>query len=394
MYKITSIIWAFITLLTLYPYFIWENGYVLKASFLTLIVFFFITIGKGIDRKVIVLFVLYLFWIIYGFLPRGDEISFVSTGVMLILLYILSSEQIKTNAFKYFRRMLMFVLLVSLLQYPIIALNFLEPIGQITPSSLIKLSRGQYYNNYIFNVILNDQYIQVFGLNFFRFSSVFDEPGLVGTISAILLFTYDDRTDGKYFSLERKIYIISLILSFSLGGYLLYILGVILNEVIEKRKSIKKYVVYVPMILSVAFLIFNSDAGEKYIIDRIWINGEFNLVSNRTDNQFNLIFDGFTQSSTRLIFGDGKDAHARLGVDVSSYKGFLYNFGVIGILYLALTMLYTALSFGRINIEMKILIFIILVINTYQRPIDFNYYYYFIFLSICMRKYNNGVKND
>ena len=77
-------------------------------------------------------------------------------------------------------------------------------------------------------------FLQGEGSNSFRFYSMFDEPGVVGTLGTFLLFAnrYDFR---KWYNI---VMILSCLLTFSLAGYILTFIGLI-YFMVTHRKSFK-----------------------------------------------------------------------------------------------------------------------------------------------------------
>ncbi len=324
-----------------------------------------------------------LLWVTYALLPRElDNINFMSTGILSILTFSLLPDQNKTLAFEKFKTILSLILAVSLVEYPMIILGLIHSIGNIEPFSEIKISRGQFYINYIFNIVLNDQHLLISGFSFFRFSSIFDEPGLIGSISAILFFSYPDNKRAKSQTIEKSIFLISVILSFSLGGYLLFIIGTLINFILgESKNKIKKMIILVAFICIGLVSLSSTEGGKAYITDRIWSKNNITLnKNNRVDDNFDKEYYTIYDSPIDFLIGKGKDAHTRTGFDVSSYKGFIYNYGLVGISLIIIIFLYILIT-KKVTIGAYV-IPILLLINSFQRPIEFIFYYYFIFLSI------------
>lgn len=375
-----------LSILSLYPYFIWGNSYIYKITLiLSFISYIFILKNNNfiLKKNIIYSFLLLLFWISYAFFPRGSiDIPIPNTGIFAILLYCLLPSALRTNAFRYFRFILSLILLLSLIQYPFIVARYISPVNELIPFSEIKQERNQFYFNYVFNIILNDQFLNIFNYSFFRFSSIFDEPGLLGTISSILLFSYQNNENKK---LEKFIFFFSLILSFSLGGYALFIIGILLK--LTLNFSIKKLILFFGMLIIFASMLASTDGGRRYITDRI-LNTKQPITQSREDSSFSYKFnEKILSDGYYFAIGLGKDAHLKTGDDVSSYKGFIYNYGILGLLLLLSILILIAYINGNIN-KQTIIILSLIFINFYQRPIEFNVYYYIIILSIIMKDNN------
>ncbi|MCG9766944.1 hypothetical protein L1D53_26230, partial [Vibrio alginolyticus] len=172
---------------SLYPSYLWENAYIYKLNFIALFLLsaLYLLSNKSVGRNNLIAFMVLSLWIIYGYFPRGDDIALISSGIIGILIFSLLPSHIRTSSFNMFLVLVVFILSLSIVQYPLIVFGFVDAIGHIDPTNYIKASRGQFYINYGFNAVLNDQHLSIFGYQFFRFSSIFDEPGMVGTITAI-----------------------------------------------------------------------------------------------------------------------------------------------------------------------------------------------------------------
>lgn len=374
-------------ILTMYPYFIWGNAFIYKGFFILycVVVGFNFIKKQSIEVSALVVFVMLVFWVAYAFFPRGENISFPSAGVISILLIPFLQRELLVRAFVIFRFMYVVILCCSILQYPLIVLGLVEPVGIIEPMGAVKISRGQFYIDHIFNIILNDQHLDMYGYSFFRMSSIFDEPGLIGTVSALLLFTYRDVLVSTKNKFEKVVLYISLFLSFSLGGYCLWFIGRMIDLFIFNRRAFfKNSVVFFTIVISALSVVASTEGGQKYIYDRVWNGSSISIKDNRASDEFDELYSKQKDDILTLLFGYGKDAHVMTGYDVSSYKGFIYNFGVIGVFFVLLIFSTWAFAYGNMN-AFSMLVFMLVLINSYQRPIDFNYYYYFIIASVFNR---------
>lgn len=322
-----------------------------------------------------------LAWILYATFPReADEITLFSTGMLSILIFSLLPDNNKLYIFEKFKTILCIILAISIIQYPMIVLGVVSSAGNLEPFSDIKISRGQFYINYIFNIVLNDQHLSFGNYTLFRFSSIFDEPGLVGSICAILYFTYPKNSRKN--NIEKIVLIISTILSFSLGGYILFLIGCFINLLFNNTASNKRNFILLMLAITIGLLSLSStEGGRKYITDRIWSDNTIAInKNNRVDDNFDKLYSNIYSNPIDFTFGLGKDAHAKTGFDVSSYKGFIYNYGIIGVLLILYMFIYVIII-KKCSLP-AFVVPIIIIINSLQRPIEFNFYYYLIFLSV------------
>ncbi|HAP3151618.1 hypothetical protein EIZ94_22555 [Escherichia coli] len=379
-----SLNWCFsiFAIFSLYPYIIWDNTYVYKALFLIIaFLSFIILIKNNISKINLKIFLVILAWILYATFPReADEITLFSTGMLSILIFSLLPDNNKLYIFEKFKTILCIILAISIIQYPMIVLGVVSSAGNLEPFSDIKISRGQFYINYIFNIVLNDQHLSFGNYTLFRFSSIFDEPGLVGSICAILYFTYPKNSRKN--NIEKIVLIISTILSFSLGGYILFLIGCFINLLFNNTASNKRNFILLMLAITIGLLSLSStEGGRKYITDRIWSDNTIAInKNNRVDDNFDKLYSNIYSNPIDFTFGLGKDAHAKTGFDVSSYKGFIYNYGIIGVLLILYMFIYVIII-KKCSLP-AFVVPIIIIINSLQRPIEFNFYYYLIFLSV------------
>ncbi|EMI7296331.1 hypothetical protein V6959_002379 [Vibrio parahaemolyticus] len=368
---------------SLYPSYLWENAYIYKLNFIALFLLsaLYLLSNKSVGRNNLIAFMVLSLWIIYGYFPRGDDIALISSGIIGILIFSLLPSHIRTSSFNMFLVLVVFILSLSIVQYPLIVLGFVDAIGHIDPTNYIKASRGQFYINYGFNAVLNDQHLSIFGYQFFRFSSIFDEPGMVGTITAILT-TFILNKKSKNNNFKIAILVLSNILSFSLGGYILLLVGVCSRYFFSLKSISLKLIFNASLIFILLLTVLTTDGGKRYILDRVWDGDKITIKDNRVDDRFEKQYLSALNDSKSLLIGEGKDAHVRTGHDVSSYKGVIFNYGLLGFVFSIILVFYMSLFIKshRFYLSETSLVLVILL-NMFQRPYDYNFYYYFIMLA-------------
>lgn len=155
-----------------------------------------------------------------------------------------------------------------------------------------------YFNYFILvkNIILPDYE--------FRFCSIFLEPGYLGTLLAFLLYVgkYDFRVN------HNRIFTVALLLTMSLAGYVVFVLGWILSK-LQKRQSVKK-ILYITFVLWGTYIVgVNYNNGNNYlnenIISRLKYDEDKGISgNNRNSYTTDLYFDEYLKSGD-LILGVG-----------------------------------------------------------------------------------------
>ena len=217
-----------------------------------------------------------------------------------------------------------------------------------------------------------------------RFSGIYDEAGMVGTLSALMLAArkFDLRKDVKC-----RWLLLYLLMSFSLAGYLLAFLYLFIKWI-----KIGQWKICVGIVLGLICLnIFINTSFEnpmiKKIQNRIQITQEgINIVNNRQTSTFEKGYSEFLEAPLKTkLFGFGMGASSSNGylVGSSTYKLIIYDYGYFGF---ALRIAIILLLFKRVVIIYPLrhwnsfaLLFIFMV-SIYQRPgIYFAYYFIVLF---------------
>lgn len=260
-----------------------------------------------------------------------------------------------------------FSFLYSLTLIPSLIIYFLVSWMDVSlPYSIIdpinELKEYQYYQ-YPFLVVTDDL---VQGI---RFCGYYDEPGVVGTVSGVLL------TINKLNFRDWKNYplLISGIFSFSLYFYALIVVYVFLWG----SKKMKIFVVLVVSILS--FFILSSDNPfAELIYDRVFSDDEHG--DNRTSHEFVSFWNKYCNSDLFFV-GYGRN-YANFVADPggASYKHMIVDHGIImSLIYvIAFLLHYISLKLSTRNLFLMFFIFISII---YQRPYIYSLFYLFLLIA-------------
>lgn len=308
-YKISIYVIAVCVFLSLQPYFVWFIDDYLNALLVVIMIvpalsFLIRTNEKG--TLAIIFFFLccyaYIFWA--GTTYKGFSLIFI-----LPLLFLLIRNEIKVLVFTYFINVLSFVLLLGIITY---FLGFFIPLPVINVPPLNEVKEGLYQ-------------IHVFHTAFgYRFSSVFDEPGVVGTICALLISykTIEIKTTTS------RIIIIAGLLSLSLAFYIVLLINVLFN-------FNKNYIIPIVFFAIIYMTLPSNNILSTAIMARLEIVDGKISGDNRTGKYFDNNYERFVEKGgADLLFGRGPKADQLDDADNagnSSYKMLIYRHGIIGV---------------------------------------------------------------
>ena len=200
---------------------------------------------------------------------------------------------------------------------------FLYLFGFPLPSHSVHFLTTYSFSNYYF-FLLDDR-------NLFtiipRFHSVFLEPGHMGTMTVMLLFTQI----GKWKKWYNVSLIVATLISFSLAAYGLFI-GVIFLGLWVRGKDVIKKGLYIGGLLAViAIGSFYYNNGNNLLHDLIMIRLEVDdgelAGDNRVTGDFEADFESLMSSSDALW---GRDRNTETFGN-SGFRVFIYDYGLVGL---------------------------------------------------------------
>lgn len=404
--KAVGISFAIALIAILNPFFLWD-GYrggifsssgipVLKLIYVFVIIIgsAYVAINRKVERKNFYIFLFLVFNLIVIEFICGCRFSDLSSitlvsilNFFVIGLFCLFPDNVKANIYRWF--LFMFVISIipgiiySIFTFAGINLSF----ETITASSEIKQNSYVQYLHFPFAVQISKNYDLIGNLNRFRLCGIYDEPGRVGTVCALLLTTEGLKIKKDW---KNLLLFIGGVLSLSLAFFLIIAI-VFIYKMFKKNEA--KYAVFLIVILVAFFVFLNIDFDNVALAslqNRFVITSTGLAGNNRTGTEFNNIFYKFLENSGifTLLLGNGDGSMykvlsaASIGYG-SSYKSIIYDIGFLGtILYILWIVMYGKKYWSNkkmINsfIVINIAIFII---NLYQRPSIFHPSYLLILL--------------
>jgi len=350
--KLESFLAALI-MLNFYPWPIWIIS-VETVRFISFGLFLVSIIGFKRNKINHVNFV-YLFVILYfsfGGL-QGYILPNHAHFTLLFSLVYISKDTLILTLYK-FEKILTFILTIGIIGY-FVNILFQLPSFPIPP---LNIGKSAFYSCKLF-FVQHPDYDGVYEIN--QFMSVFDEPGALGTILALLI-SYRRLDLRRY---RDKVYIIAGLISFSMAFYAILVVNLILNF----RKS--RATLF--LILSF-FIIFQEVAPEVLelkIFNRLDFTSATVIKDNRSTEFFVDRYDKFiSDGGSAVVWGKGPSAITELSkigdLNTSSYKSEVYRYGFFGI-FLFLSF-YAFLIFYHSNHIRSWQLFAMVLLIFWQRP--------------------------
>lgn len=252
--------------------------------------------------------VLFYFFLINGY----TFIGFVTKLCVLPILF--ARRQLLKETLHAFTNTYALLMSMSLCVYFLVILFGINlPHRVLPPFNEIKT-----YSYLVYPFMVTPDSVNLLGANF-RFMGMFDEPGVVGTISAVLLII--DRFDLK--KKRNVVLLISGLFSFSLFFYLICFFSIFIYSPFK----IKVGVVFLIGVL--VFVLRDNDVVNALIFSRFSMeNGMITFVDNRNTTLFNDVYEQFKQSSAYWT-GMGVGSSMKVGEGGSSYKMLVMDYGML-----------------------------------------------------------------
>lgn len=375
----TVLVWilSITAFIQLRPYFVWstyDNKLLTLLVPLTLIVsgvfisLFILTSNKKINGLTLstVIF-LSIVWI-YIKMRGIDSISFsdFSNNFLLIVIMIgffMLDKKDRSEVFNKFLLIFAISLMSAIIIWIFKSIGINLPWKSLQTSHVGKASLGGYYQKYFGSVFLYYP-----NSTFLRLSAMYDEPGVVGTFSALFLIADDFRFKRR---LRNIIILVGGILSFSMAFYVLIIVGAAIKSF---NKGFFKFSIIL-VVLIIAFQVLFTMETDNIIITEVFqkrfkiIDGSFS-GDNRAIQSFDYAFGEFIHGdSVRVLFGYGNNAAANNPLMYGSYtyKMLIYDYGIIGFTIYLGWIIYATQKMDGFN-KKCILLMIVFIISIYQRP--------------------------
>lgn len=366
--KQIALVFSILIFLSFQPWFVWslDNWNMRLISLATFALSIQIITAKSIKENlpIALLYVLARLIMCFGglkgiILPTHLELS--------IFVFILAfSRKFLIMTLRKFETLIAIVLTLGILTY-FLGLFIDLPNFSIEPLNKLKTSD---YNVYFFELKTNDYAFS----GFRRFMSVFDEPGVIGSMLALLI-SYKKMEHPRY---KDYVFLIAGLLSFSLVFYIVLIINAIYSKILNL-----KILIVVSSLLAV-FFYSKPQFFKEALLDRIITDKTIEIKDNRSTEFFLDKYDQFIHvGGLPLFIGLGPENFEKLGkegvLNVSSYKTLVYMWGFGGLIVFIFFFFYSTMYMA--NSKRAWFFFVVFLMVGWQRPGVFNYGNLFLFLS-------------
>lgn len=370
--NLTAFIAAVLLFLFLDPYFMWGlyKTTPLYAFLGVLLMALFLPQADIKSKKRGSLFVLYTILLLLSTL-YGDLNFFGFLGTLCMLFVPFAKEEFARKTFDYFLTIYSVIIGVSAVVWGLSLAGIIQPIGRIEALNELKS-----YNYDVYPLLVRANNFELL----VRFCGPFDEPGVVGTISALILAI------GKFNLKDKRLLIvfISGILSMSLYYYGTVAVYYIIYTLTVSRDW--KAGVFIAMLVA-AFVIlsFNNEEFYDLFLARLEWNEETGSIAgdNRLQDGSMSLLKRYAGTSA-IFFGIGKtDEFLRATDGEMSLFVTIIQYG----LFFVLTYIYVFVAYGwryKRGLVTYLLFLFVLLGCLYQRPSLFQPEYLFLFSLLAM----------
>ena len=364
---IEAFIFAFCIFLLTPPFYLWHT--VSPLFFIGICCLLSLKNIVKSDTKNYILFIAFFFF--YTYISIKNEQNFFGfVSILSICTLFITSPEFLIDVFKKYVYIFSITIIPSIIVFLLVYLLKIN-LPHITISSLNEFKTHDYFQ-YAF-LVQPDNFLESI---LPRFCGYYDEPGVVGTLSGVILMS-------SGFNLRKKINIpvfIAGILSFS---FAFYVMAIIYGLAFLSFK-VKIWLIFA----SIGFVVLfsNNEVLDSYIFSRFTIeDGKIAGDNREADKTFKATYERFTQTNN-YYFGVGAKAGQLFNFGGATYKDLIVAYGIIFFIYFVGVL--TLYAFFDLQFKKEFFIFILILISIlYQRPFITEYFYMFlIFISIPVLK--------
>lgn len=315
-------------------------------------------------------------------IAAGNIITFVAFALL-----IMTSEEFLADSFDILKTLftvilgytlVIFILVIAGVPIPAVSLQSDEA-GRTAVS-------GQYYLNYLGCLFIRSRSI----IRMDRFTSMFTEPGVVGTISAFFLAAgdFDLKKDKRNILL-----LISGICSLSLSFILLVVILLIGKGARKGAYKIAGVLVLLLIVYAVFMNISFSNTTLRSIQNRLILTEAGLAGDNRISEYAQVQYDRFLHSDIKTVLLGYGNAYVnpRTGINFwqgsATYKRQIFQYGFLGFgIYLIWMVLAPYMCFRTDNKEIngKIITYMaVFIASVYQRPYLSSLFFLFFLIAGC-----------
>lgn len=353
-----AILVAILAFITARPYFVWHTSIPVYALILML---FMLLVHNRLRKSRIG--IVFIFAILYLWIAiRGPFTLIGALSVFPTFLIFFVDETFLQKSFLCYKSIFSVTLIPSLAIFIIaIVFGFDLSFSQIEPLNAIK---DGVYRQYPFLVV----YEGISGYPMLRFNGYYDEPGLLGTISAILLIADNCnlRKIENWPILLSGVFTLSLFFFVLMGLYIL-----IFSNFKLKLITIAIVSIIVSLAMSIDYL--RDSFFSRFIFENGRLSGD-----TRTNSSYDTWYNSFLASKD-VFMGLGGTVASEKNYGGASYKDLIVTYGIIHFVLYVVSFLWFYLSVEGKN-KMFLICSLMFLCVIYQRPSISDFYYIYLFV--------------
>lgn len=353
-----SIIGAVAILVAFNPYIVWH--FPIDATGIACGIIFVLSLlhfktYQSSFFAMVVIIALYIYMAVYS------ELSIMGLIALLMICPIfLTSKRFLNDVYGKFVTLYSALIFISLIVFLLVAfLDIRLPYYQIEPLNEEK-EKITYYA-YPFLV-----YVENGGFLNFRFHGIFDEPGVVGTISGAVMLI-------ENFNLKRTRNIpifLSGVFSLSLFFFLISSIFVLLKSKLSVKMAASFLIILLYVLLS------QNEVLDSLLFSRFELSDSGGFAGDTRDHMSESWYKNFCNSPS-FYFGLGGGSHAVYNYGGASYKDLIIDYGIVFMVLYALSFFWAALSL--LKKRMDVVLYLVIIGSViYQRPFINNIGYVFL----------------
>lgn len=369
--EFSSWISAILLYLLLMPYFVWTiTDYQLYYAITPLSFIFYINRKQGNTDFGFAMG--FIFLVLVASFTGGKNIFGFLSCAFLASVFLVNKDYMSSTYTK-FRNIYAVLISLSLISYFLVM--FLNVHLPYTTIDALNILKSHNYYAYPF-LITSDTHNIVEKM--FRFHGLFDEPGVVGTMSLLFLFIEKFNLRKWY----NVVILISGIMSFSMFFFAATLIYLFYYVFTNSKSSVFFKLLVVGLVVFGSIKSMDNDVAQMLIWDRFtWDASENKFAGDsRAASDLETYVDGI-RGTSQYFFG-GTDMATRDSFRGSySIQNIILDYGlIIVILYF---LFYSAFSHRYIRESKRYLLFLaILFLTFYNRPAIFVMTYHFLFASM------------
>ena len=366
--NITNLLAAVIFLLGLQPFFTWRFSDI-QMLIMVIVPLAFIMITHTANTRSIITTI--VFGLIAWFAAISLGRNIIGRFPFILVATIFLCTDYLNDVYVYFKKIYVVLIAISAAVWILVLLGFSFPSESIMPLNQLK---DHMYTHYFPLLVMPDYDVEESIFDIVRFCGLFDEPGVVGTISLLMLAAdnYNLRKPANIIIFITGIF--SLSLFFYLGSFIC-----IVFTLFSYNTNYTKKVFIAIALIFLLFISYNWEVTYNAIWERLEYD-EFTGFSgnNRASDDLKEYVNQIRWTDAYLFGVQNREIIDKYSGSASIQNAIL-QYGLIGcILYALFFCIYIFRQ--KFNIRDALCCIIILFMTLWQRPVLYNMPYLFLYL--------------